>query len=764
MCYSQERGLSSYTREGSLDPITAFNKPWEAYVWDITNVVFDSSFDNCTSLSSTADWFATMRELTAITGLEYLHTDYVYSMREMFLGCRKLTDIDVSHFNTRNVTNMFFMFYCCESLTSLDVTNFDTGNVTDMSYMFGACSKLKSLDVSSFNTAKVIDMSGMFSTCTNLQTIYIGDEWSTDQVENSYTMFEGSTNIVGGDGTPYNPNRVDKSLAFAGGGGYMSFKGDNPSGPDILEPYAALNGTTLTFYYDNKKRSRNGMDIGPFSRPEERGWNAQKASITTVVFDDSFAAYDEVTSTKSWFNYFISLSTIVGLGNLKTDNVTDMGGMFLYCSSLTSLDLSTFNTSNVTNMAGMFQMCNHLQEINMSSFNTSKVVNMSSMFDGCAALRSLNISHFNTSQVTTMNGMFANCGIAIVKPDLSNFNTENVTDMSYMFNGSCFGTLDLSSFNTSKVTDMSNMFADCIYLMFIDMSNFNTSNVSTMAKMFNRCLMIRSLDLTSFNTSAVFNMAQMFYECRNLRSIIVGDDWNVGKVSVSTNMFGLCDQLIKEDGSPASGGDKFYAKAGGVGNLMKQYETLTSRNDGKNSFWTTYYIPNVSCKADENTTVYTVTLDETHSVVSLNQIHDNIIPMETAVVLKSTKSTINLTRLIASASYDNDLVGTSSYIQAPENSYALTKGSHGVGFYKCGVDTHIPAKHAYLIINGDSGGTRSFFALDDGDAAITHLESLVKPYAAPSAIYDLQGHKVTRASQSGIYIQDGRLVLKKRNY
>ena len=41
------------------------------------------------------------------------------------------------------------MFYNCASLTSLDVSNFNTSNVTNMSYMFQSCSKLTTLDLSS---------------------------------------------------------------------------------------------------------------------------------------------------------------------------------------------------------------------------------------------------------------------------------------------------------------------------------------------------------------------------------------------------------------------------------------------------------------------------------------------------------------------------------------------------------------------------------------------------------------------------------------
>ena len=50
---------------------------------------------------------------------------------------------------------MSCMFYNCSSLKELNLSNFNTKNVTNMSYMFGYCSSLKELNLSNFNTSKV---------------------------------------------------------------------------------------------------------------------------------------------------------------------------------------------------------------------------------------------------------------------------------------------------------------------------------------------------------------------------------------------------------------------------------------------------------------------------------------------------------------------------------------------------------------------------------------------------------------------------------
>ena len=52
----------------------------------------------------------------------------------------------------RKLINTKNMFYDCSSLTSLNLSNFNTNNVTDMSGMFYECSSLASLNLFNFNT------------------------------------------------------------------------------------------------------------------------------------------------------------------------------------------------------------------------------------------------------------------------------------------------------------------------------------------------------------------------------------------------------------------------------------------------------------------------------------------------------------------------------------------------------------------------------------------------------------------------------------
>ncbi|MBR3472763.1 MAG: BspA family leucine-rich repeat surface protein [Prevotella sp.] len=556
--------------------------------FDTSNVTdMSSMFSRCGSLSTldvshfntsnVTNMEAMFNVCTKLTSLDVSHfdTSKVTDMILMFYGCSSLSSLDVSHFNTSKVTNMNGMFYGCSGLSSLDLSHFDTSNVTGMFYMFQGCSGVSSLDLSHFNTAKVTNMEWMFRNCTSLTTISVSDLWSTVSVIEGDDMFTGCTNLVGGNGTVYDENHTDYTYARIdreGQPGYLTGI-DAPVIADP-EPYAVLSNdnTVLTFYYDALKESRGGMGVGPFSSYEDRGWSESGGTITSVVFDASFADCTTITSTRYWFNGLWSLVNITGMEYLNTSNVadmsymfgncsslssinlnhfdtssaTDMAQMFAYCRSLTSLDLSIFNTSSVTSMAGMFYGCSSLASLDLSHFDTSSVTDMGELFYDCSSLTSIDLSHFNTSSVTSMAEMFRDCS-SLTSIDMSHFDTSSVTDMGHMFTGcSNLSSLDLSHFDTSSVTTMWYMFRDCSSLTSLDLSHFNTSNVTAIQEMFGRCSSLTSLDLSHFNTSKVPRMYEMFQGCSNLVSLDLSS-FDTSNVTDLHEMFQGCTSLTALD-------------------------------------------------------------------------------------------------------------------------------------------------------------------------------------------------------------------------
>ena len=105
-------------------------------------------------------------------------------------------ELDVSSFDTSNVTDMNQMFLDCWYLKELDLSNFNTINVTDMSSMFSLSENIESLDISSFDTSNVTDMERMFYDCRSLESIIVGDSWSTKSVENYIMLLIGISFVM----------------------------------------------------------------------------------------------------------------------------------------------------------------------------------------------------------------------------------------------------------------------------------------------------------------------------------------------------------------------------------------------------------------------------------------------------------------------------------------------------------------------------------------------------------------------------------------
>ena len=67
-------------------------------------------------------------------------------------------------------------------------------------------------------------MDNMFKECLKLTTIYVGDDWNTENVENSEDMFLNCLAIIGQDGTTYDEESTDKAKAHYNEGGYFTYK------------------------------------------------------------------------------------------------------------------------------------------------------------------------------------------------------------------------------------------------------------------------------------------------------------------------------------------------------------------------------------------------------------------------------------------------------------------------------------------------------------------------------------------------------------
>ena len=596
----------------------------------IVHIVFDKSFSTYTP-TSLSSFFENLTELETITGLEYLNTEKVTDMSDMFSNCSALTSLDVTNFNTEKVTNMSFMFYKCSKLTSLDVTKFNTANVTDMNGMFFSCVALTSLDVSKFNTVNVTNMPQMFYKCSKLTSLDV-TKFNTANVTDMRSMFYGCKTLTSLDVSKFNTvNVTNMSSMFYNCLALTSLDVTNFNTEKV---------TNMSYMFSSCSKLTS-LDVSKFNTMNVTNMSSMFSSCNTLTSLDVRNFNTEKVTNMSYMFYSCSSLTSLDVTHFNTEKVTDMRFMFSSCSSLTSLDVTYFNTAKVTNMSYMFSSCLSLTSLYLTNFNTANVTNMSRMFENCRALTTIYASSkFVTTKVSNSDDMFNNCEKLKGEEVWTKY---NATDKTYAkIEGGYFsraiprvkyadGTLTfflasketlgeneygiydggatptwlvnkanvtkvvfdpafanarptkcnewfqgcekltsiegIEYLNTSQVTDMHNMFYNCYYLQTIDFSGFDTRKVKDMSNMFYNCGSLKSLDISNFNTSEVTNMRHMFYHCIGLKSLDLSH-FNTSKVSNMISMFELCFNLSSVN---LSGWD-----TRNVGSMTKMFERCNS--------------------------------------------------------------------------------------------------------------------------------------------------------------------------------------------
>ena len=139
--------------------------------------------------------------------VELIWENNINNCRYLFYKCSNITEIDLSEFDSSQVTIIEYMFTDCISLTSINFTNFNTSNVEIMYDMFRNCSSLSSLDLSNFNTNKVKLFVAIFKDCTSLTSLNLSS-FETSQATEMYNLFSGCSSLTSLDLTHFETSSV----------------------------------------------------------------------------------------------------------------------------------------------------------------------------------------------------------------------------------------------------------------------------------------------------------------------------------------------------------------------------------------------------------------------------------------------------------------------------------------------------------------------------------------------------------------------------
>ena len=128
--------------------------------------------------------------------VELIWNNNINNCKNMFRDCSDIIEMDLSDFDTSEVTTMHWMFYRCSSLISLNLSNFNTFKVQSMWSMFSYCSSLTSLNLSNFDTSQVTEMCWMFQDCYNLEYINLKNFEENKLSDNKFMFDNVPVNIV----------------------------------------------------------------------------------------------------------------------------------------------------------------------------------------------------------------------------------------------------------------------------------------------------------------------------------------------------------------------------------------------------------------------------------------------------------------------------------------------------------------------------------------------------------------------------------------
>ena len=134
------------------------------------------------------------------------------------------------------------------------------------------------------------------------------------------------------------------------------------------------------------------------------------------------------------------------------------------------------------------------------------------------------------------------------------------------------------------------------------------------------------------------------------------------------------------------------------------------------------------------------------------------IPANTGVILSGDAKTypFAITTSEVSKVEGNLLDGVTMATNIPETSYILANKNGNLGFYKVDPsDTKLAANKAYLVVNG---AQQSLYRLNL-DGAVTGIQS-VENAAENAPAYDLQGRRLPQVPTKGLYIQNGKKIMK----
>ena len=184
--------------------------------------------------------------------------------------------------------------------------------------------------------------------------------------------------------------------------------------------------------------------------------------------------------------------------------------------------------------------------------------------------------------------------------------------------------------------------------------------------------------------------------------------------------------------------------------------------------WTTFYCGHTGYKIDdeENACAYTAEYDGAHSQLTLHRL-GKVIPKDKAVIIVGEDNSISMTASDETAAVPaNNLHGsdvrTLKSTLGTGTFYVMGKVDGDFGFFEYTAD-YMPARKAYLLVNGGAAQVKGLTMVFDGSEDATSIQnSKLKIQNEEAGWYSLDGRKLDgKPTAKGIVIHNGKKVVVK---
>ncbi|MCQ2978587.1 MAG: BspA family leucine-rich repeat surface protein [Clostridia bacterium] len=548
----------------------------------ITN--FDNMFTNaCSDITNDVVLDLTNLDFTSATSISQIF--YQSGFSEIKFGSKCIFI---------NCESMYQMFECSKNLKKLDLSSFDTSNVTDASCMFEGCINLKEiifgsnctfenctnfkkmfyldhsleeLNIQMFDTANVYNWSSFVEECFSLKEINVGEKFTTKNLPytngtstnktNLSWMFtqcfelkNDITNIIDDTSNAFNLSNM--------------FYCDFNSVEIDLRKFDLSNVTNVSYFFSTSDSSaiNNYKDIYGVEPPEDAykiiylpsKVNDTSRNITLLgnnyrlVDTDGTILIDNVTSFDPCYdefglpiypNAFLMADDTPPLYKGDTDNDGTEEEYYILGSSdihvVKRWDLATGEEiSTPTN----FEVILYDDKTLVYRGEGTPIASSDeSNFNFKFSIDDVNkiVTATQGFKPTSCHNLF--CHISATSYDLDTINTEGVTDFSGMFScaGKYYSNKDLMT--DIDLTNLDTRSCENAYEMFVS-SNFNTitfgqkctfANCTNMSKMFYQTY-AKTINTEVFNTPLLEDISYMFKWCYRLETINLSN-FNTKKVT-----------------------------------------------------------------------------------------------------------------------------------------------------------------------------------------------------------------------------------------